>query len=405
MNAYVRNVLHIGRIVVTILGKCIAGAVPKDKQLILFSAWFGKKYLDSSRYMYEYFLKNKSNYRAVWYTKDKSLYNQLKKENKPVVYGHSVKGIWMQVRAIMLVSSVEFFDYNIYLVSNCILLDLDHGFPIKQSGFEIPTYNKRSRNFDRLLRWNVKLYKSASSEFVKNILSNATAVSSSKFVFCNKPRIDSFYDENLRKGNNEIIDKLKGDYKAIVYMPTHRKAGKKTIDVDKIFDLDKIQAFCEENDSVFLIKKHYYHSQEVTNLEGYSRIFDVSHEKLEVQTLLYQADALVSDYSAAYIDYLILDRPVIFYAYDYENFMKNERDLYVKLEDNEAGYKAYDKDEFIHALKSISFDGWQDKQHAEGRKKMKKLYFDDSLPEGNTRECISQIMEDLISGMYKSKWK
>ena len=403
MKRYVRDFLHIGRIVVTILGKCVAGVVPKNKKLILFSSWFGKKYLDSSRYMYEYLLENNHNYHAVWYTKDKALYRDLKKNGKPVVYGKSIRGLWLQLRAVMLVSSVEFYDFNIYFISSCILFDLDHGFPIKQSGFEIPTYKKRSQNFDKLLRWNVKLYKSASSMFVKNILSNATAIPGEKFVFCNKPRIDSFYDERLRIGKNDVVNKIKGNYKSIVYMPTHRMAGKNPIDVTKIFDLDKIQSFCEKNNSVFIIKKHYYHSKEKTNLENYSRIFDITNEMLEIQTLLYQADVLVSDYSAAYIDYLVLDRPIIFYAYDYSDFIKNERDLYVKFEDNKAGYKAYDKYEFMDALKLIGSD-WHDSRHSVGRDKMRSLYFDKDLPEGRTRENLCRIMDKLIAGTYKPKW-
>lgn len=402
MNAHVRNFLHVGRIIVTIFGKCIAGAVPKDKQLILFSAWFGKKYLDSSRYMYEYFLKNKSNYRAVWYTKDKSLYNQLKKENKPVVYGHSIKGVWMQVRAIMLVSSVEFYDYNIYLISNCILLDLNHGFPVKQSGFEIKSYKTSAQKFDKLLRWRVKLYKTVSSKFVKNIMSKAIQLPSNRLLFCNKPRIDSFYDADLRAGNNIIVEKLKEGRKAIVYMPTHRMAGKNPIDVSKIFNLDEIQSFCEKNNSVFLIKKHYYHSKEIIDLDNFSRIFDITRENLEVQTLLYQADVLISDYSAAYIDFLVLDRPIIFYLYDYDEFTKKERGLYVKFEDNNAGYKAYDKYDVVKALNSICYD-WRDAKHAEGREKMKNLYFDSSFSPGKTRENIGHIIDELISGTYEAK--
>lgn len=397
----IRTIKFIIKCFVLIVCKVFLLFIPKDEKLILCSAWFGKRYLDSPRYMYEYLLEN-SEYKVFWYTKSKKLYDELVSRSLPVVYAFSIKGIIKQVRAKLLISSVCFYDFNIYLFGKCILFDLDHGFPIKQSGFEIPTYNKRDQLFDLLLRLNVKLYASASSSFVKNIIVRAERITPKRIVFCNKPRLDAFFDESLRN-NNEIVDKISAGRKIIVYMPTHRMAGKKTIDIEKIFDLTKLQAFCETNNAVFLIKKHYYHYSESADLSSFPCIFDITKEKLDVETLLYQADVLISDYSASYIDFLLLDRPIIFYAYDYKEFINNERTLYIKFEDIDAGYKAYTYKELSSALKEIAY-GWDDKKHAAGREKLRNIYFDNDLPKGKTREHILSAIDCLIANNYETKW-
>lgn len=93
--------------------KCAFALIPKDKRLIMFSAWFGQKYLDSPMYMYEYFLEL-GTYKVYWYTRNKDLYVSLLKQGKPVVYAYSLRGTWKQIRAIMLVSSVQLMDYSLY---------------------------------------------------------------------------------------------------------------------------------------------------------------------------------------------------------------------------------------------------------------------------------------------------
>lgn len=391
------------KIIAVKVGKKFISNVPKDKSLILFSAWFGQKYQDSPMYMYEYLLGG-SCYHVFWYTKDRNLYNKLNNEGKPVVYSKSLRGLWMQIRAIMLVTTVEVYDFNIFFISNCILLDLGHGFPIKQSGYEIPNVSNQIIRLDCALRKDVVFYMTASSTFIKDITVKTSKISPNNVVFCNKPRTDVFFDVKLREGKNLIVEKkLKNGKKAIVYMPTHRSAGKKHIKMAEIMDLGMIDSFCENNNAVFLIKKHFYHRNEHEQLENYHNIFDITNKDIDVQTLLYQTDILISDYSASYIDYLLIDRPIILYPYDYEDYILSERSLYFKFEDNDCGYKAYCFDELISSLEKVCMT-WQDDEHKVGRINAKRVYFDDDVSIGNTRQAIKQIIDELITDSYTSKW-
>ena len=48
--------------------------LPKDENIWLFGAWFGEKYADNSKYLFEYVNKNLPSVRAIWLTKNESVY-------------------------------------------------------------------------------------------------------------------------------------------------------------------------------------------------------------------------------------------------------------------------------------------------------------------------------------------
>ena len=403
MNKNVRTVLHHMKRLVIKGTHAVIGIFPKDDNLVLFSAWFGKKYQDSSRYVYEYCLAH-NEFNVYWYAADKVLYSKLKAEGKPVVYAKSLEGIWKQIRAKMLVSSIQLADFNHFFLKKCIYLDLGHGMPIKQSGYEQPDVTQRYINYEKLLRKDISFYMCESSTTSMHIISRAFRISPKNIVFCNKPRTDVLYDPSLRAGKNKIVDQLKGDKKAIVYMPTHRSGGAVRINTCELMDMDTIQKLAEEYNFVFLIKKHFYHRNEKDDVDKYPNIFDITDQDIDPQTLVYQADALISDYSASYIDYLLLDRPIIFFTYDIDEFLKTERNLYFKFSENHAGAKAVTKEELNDAIRNVCKD-WKDPEHAEGRRAARLRYFDDDCPVGNARESIVKIMHELINGTYHSKWE
>ena len=398
-----KKIMQQLKLIAIIVLKVIISVVPKDKRLIMFSAWNGQKYADSPMYMYEYLLPQKE-YKVFWYTKNESVYDMLRQKQMPVIYSKSLKGIWYQIRAIMLVSSIQLGDYNPYLLSRCVYYDLGHGFPIKESGFEQPDCTEYYIKYTKTLRKMIRYYMASSSDFTKDITCRAFEVRLKQIVFCTFPRTDIFFDSNLRKEySSKLSERIQGKT-VISYLPTHRSMGKVKIECNKIFDFDSIQRLCEEYNAVFLIKKHFFHNKEKENTKGYTRIIDITGENVETQTLLCDTNILVTDYSACAIDYSILDRPIVYYAYDLNDFLKKERNMYFPFEDNDAGYKSYTSKEFTDCLKKVLADT-TDLQHTQGRKKLRERYFDPECPIGHAREDIKGIIPRLIDNTYTNKWE
>ena len=121
-----------------------------------------------------------------------------------------------------------------------------------------------------------------------------------------------------------------------------------------MFDLDGIQEFCEKYDYYFVIKKLFYHKAEKEPVEKYTRIMDMTSEQIDTQMLLLETDIMITDYSSIYIDYMLLDRPILFYAYDYEEYLKEDREMYFSYEDVTPGPKIWSAEGILPELEKVA---------------------------------------------------
>ena len=49
---------------------------------------------------------------------------------------------------------------------------------------------------------------------------------------------------------------------------------------------------------------------------------------IDTNELLKRADILISDYSSVTADFLLLNRPIIYYCFDLQNYLNEDRDVY-----------------------------------------------------------------------------
>lgn len=127
--------------------------------------------------------------------------------------------------------------------------------------------------------------------------------------------------------------------KVVVYMPTFRDNFMDFIDAQGNIVLNPggLAAFAEKHNTLFLLKLHpYVNDAKLSALPGIVRY--PSH--LDIYPLLPLADALITDYSSVYFDFLLLDRPVLYFAYDLERYISQDRELFFPFEDLTPGPKA-----------------------------------------------------------------
>ena len=80
-------------------------------------------------------------------------------------------------------------------------------------------------------------------------------------------------------------------------------------------------------------------------------------EDMDTQILIIESKALITDYSSIYIDYLLLDKPLLFYCYDYEHYLENDREMYFNYEDVTPGNKAKNFDELFKQICGVIENG------------------------------------------------
>mgnify|MGYP000878897427 FL=1 len=172
-------------------------------------------------------------------------------------------------------------------------------------------------------------------------------------------------------------------------MPTHRNEGKKQINLDNLMDLNRLNKWCEETNSIFVIKKHFYHSKEKTLEKEYSSIIDVTNEKVDAQELLKYSKILITDYSSCYIDYLLLNRPIIFFNYDYDDYLRMDRSLYFPYEKVTPGEKCQNFDELLVTLQNL-YVGKDD--YREQRENIKTFFYSSETQKSVSEKIINHVL-------------
>ncbi len=168
-------------------------------------------------------------------------------------------------------------------------------------------------------------------------------------------RTDVFFDQAfLAKAAERVYRKVpqaRGK-KVVLYAPTFRGtvAVAQTPDYSR-FDLRKLKEVLGE-DTIILIKHHPiikdYHIPKIPeDLEGTFAV-DVTHT-LQVEDLMVVADLCITDYSSLIFEYSLLGKPLMFYAYDLEDYY-DWRGFYYAFDELTPGPVCHTMGELTQAL-------------------------------------------------------
>jgi CDP-glycerol glycerophosphotransferase len=144
--------------------------------------------------------------------------------------------------------------------------------------------------------------------------------------------------------------------KNILYAPTFRPGGKVRFFPFADFDYAELSGFLLKNEiSVFLRTHPNFEDEIESKLLAMPNVHLFSGRKyIEIMDYLNVFDLLVTDYSSIYFDYLLLDRPIIFLPYDYDDY-NAEVGFTVPYNEFTPGYKPATMKDFMAAIRE-SFD-------------------------------------------------
>lgn len=203
--------------------------------------------------------------------------------------------------------------------SQQIIFNLWHGSPMKRIGVlsgEDVGDNKANSYF------------LCASPMFAEIIKKCFRLSDDQVFIGGNPRNDYLF---VKKEIKKLLS-LENCEKIIMFMPTFRQSK----DVNRndaskefpILDIENIHGFDEylkSRKTVLIIKPHPYQNsigflrQEFGNIKVlYNE--DFTHLGLKLYEVLGSMDALLTDFSSVYFDYLVLDKPIGFTIDDYESY-------------------------------------------------------------------------------------
>lgn len=147
-------------------------------------------------------------------------------------------------------------------------------------------------------------------------------------------------------------------------------------------EMEALNQVLQEMDMILVVKLHPFQSLNEIHCKDFSNICLLDNKKLvlhdiQINQLLAHADALISDYSSAAVDYLLLDRPIAFTLDDVKEYGESRGFVFEDIKNWLPGRELYDYKDFVTFIKEIGVGIDAEK---EKRKKIRNVmhdFFDD----------------------------
>lgn len=150
-----------------------------------------------------------------------------------------------------------------------------------------------------------------------------------------------------------------------------------------------LDAFCAQNGVEFIFKLHPFEQQH-SNLPAQHLHSYNSHA--DIYPLLPLSSALVTDYSSIYMDYLLLDKPVLFLVPDLEQYAEQDRQLQFDYAAMTPGPKLQNWSEVTSCL----LEQWEHDAFSTERQTLCRLAFEQEDP--------TQATARILTYMTSKRW-
>lgn len=321
--------------------------ISTDEQMVIFSG-HTRKYNDSPRTLYEYMLAHPEkygNYKCVWALEDPDSVEI--PGNAKKIKADTLEYFKYTLKAKYWITCVNIERSLHYKKRDCRYLNTWHGTPFKHIGNDAGV--RKDYDFGSM---DFFCY---ASDYEKEIYKRAFNVREDALIPTGLPRNDELY-----KVTQEEVEELKKrlglphDKKIILYAPTWREStdNGKTCAIKPPVDAKKWEQILKD-DYVVLFRMHAY-TNKLLGLEFNDTLRDYSTYP-NVNDLFKVADILISDYSASMADFSILERPVLCFTYDYEEYRK-ERGFYMDYETEMPSGLLKTEDEVLEYIKDMDYE-------------------------------------------------
>ncbi len=332
--------------------------IPKNSNQVLLGSYL---FVGNPKYFFLYLAKVKRNeYRPVWITRSKKIYSKLQADGLSVVYLKSWKGFFSILRSKYLLFSHGSRDvsYLMWLPGRFNKILLAHGSATKHLAEprrvpkNLPTYNKI---IERLVIHDENTYHTILTCSEKTKKRDEIKYQNKNVKILGFPRNDIFFNRNYIYEDFSIKLDLRKYNKVIIFCPTWRESnfgghyGSKTPFSNDF--LGKFNQYLKNKNYIMLCKKHKDEKSNRFDFSDYTNIKNIS-KKIDIQDLLIDIDIMITDYSSVLKDFCLTGKPIIFYPFDYEDYIK-DKPMYTDYFNEFPGPFAKTEEELLNHLENL----------------------------------------------------
>lgn len=362
--------------------KAINSVVPKNRKKVMFASF--PDFSDNARALYEYMIRDERfhDWTFVWEVSSEIILPNRKK----TIFIVRPDGFWSRRYLVylyhLMTSKFLFSTHSFFgeaLPSKQVSVLLWHGTMLKR----ICAMNEREKHQGGKEQFRFFI---SPSDYYVNYFCKSFLCSEESVITCGYPRNDFLFEDS------DVLNKLNitrdSFEKIIVYMPTFRiplsgsysdssDSRQMCIDIENRESVQALSAFLAKRKVLLIIKWHPSDIRQALSYELDNIIFirnqDLAEIDAQVYHLLHYADALITDYSSVFCDYLLLDRPIAFDVTDFDSYSDNRGFVFDNPLDYMPGEKLFSETDFKSFCDDIS-NGVD--RHSEDRERLKYIYND-----------------------------
>jgi CDP-glycerol glycerophosphotransferase (TagB/SpsB family) len=291
---------------------------PRDKRVWAFVGWHKNKereiFSDNSKYLFLHVANTRKDIRAIWIADDDKLARILRKRGYESYSITSLKGIYYSLRAGWTIIDAVIQLHNWRYSGGSSMIQLWHADGLKNLELD-------GRGF--------RFFIASSPYIAKHFMAPSFGAPLERVRITGLPRYDIFF-KNISGAeidqHTELEEKLdavktKDPKKVIFYAPTFRRGKSPKAQLDHL-QLEKLNDFLLKQNYFLFISLHPKFASSDWASSDRSNIFFINPD-FDKYPLLPRFDMVITDYSSTCLEFLLLDKPAIFYVYDFEEYKKD----------------------------------------------------------------------------------
>jgi CDP-glycerol glycerophosphotransferase len=371
MKNFLKNILNV-----------LVKILPIDNKKILFQS--GRNKVDGNPYaIYKAFKSNPINkYKCIWVVEAGTDVSMLDKGD--YAYNKSLKGIISMATSKYLIRSQSIG--GIKKRKNQIYIQTWHGAGnFKKCGYDtLPPKMRPTDTAEHARCWDFFI---ATDEKNKDMIRSSLNYKGEVLVLGNADT-DALVNATVNDKIN-ILKKLhleNNKKKLILYAPTFRDDELESKEDIKL-PIMQLQAL---KDAIILIRVHPWMNKKMKNITLPDNFINVG-DYPNISDLYLISDVLITDYSSIIFPYMILNKPLVLYPYDYDKYVKLRKGFYLDYNSLPAPI-CKTEIELFNTLQDIPKIS---KDYQEQIKSFNKIY--NSLNDGNVS---IRFVENLKKGTF-----
>ncbi len=281
-------------------------------------------------------------------------------QNVKLIGTSHLRGIlWFLVSKYAIWDSAIYF--NVPANKKQVSVNVWHGVSLKKIGFYA---NEKAKPY------RMSTYATSYSDMFAKVVSKAFGIPLEAVTTTGEPRNDYLFTPATDQEMEKVGIPMKKGYKYVIWMPTFRQSKNHPVNNGKVYEFGfpflsstnivELNEFAKKNNIILIMKWHG--SQILPAEKDFGQLTNlvflttdmIAEQGISFYRVVSRCDALITDYSSIYVNYMVLDRPICFAFDDVEEYIADRGFMFDDIEAIMPGFKARSMEDIFGFIEKLS---------------------------------------------------